>query len=174
MNDIMSIKERLAQKSAINGKAGVAIMSDVLNDERIRNLVTMHYKNTDDTIRVRGHVLVWHSQTPDWFFREKYDFQGPYVCREKMLKRLENYIREMIGHYDGASSPYRGIIYAWDVVNEQIEPDDDLQSSRSYDGSDRELELDREGKRYKELFRTIYRLGWRWSRRKQTADAVAV
>ena len=145
MNDIMSIKERLAQKSAINGKAGVAIMSDVLNDERIRNLVTMHYKNTDDTIRVRGHVLVWHSQTPDWF-----------------------------GHYDGASSPYRGIIYAWDVVNEQIEPDDDLQSSRSYDGSDRELELDREGKRYKELFRTIYRLGWRWSRRKQTADAVAV
>ena len=30
----------------------------------------------------------------------------------------------MIEHYDGVNSPYRGIIYAWDVVNEQIEPDD--------------------------------------------------
>ena len=39
MKDIMSIKKRLEQKSAINGKAGVAIMSDMLNDEKIRNLV---------------------------------------------------------------------------------------------------------------------------------------
>ena len=182
MKDIMSIKKRLEQKSAINGKAGVAIMSDMLNDEKIRNLVIKHYnsitcenemkpeiilgdvpvfsvdtegsicldengdpvltldfskadkimdfikkhneKNPDDTIRVRGHVLVWHSQTPDWFFREKYDSQGAYVGKEKMLKRLENYIQKVIEHYDGVNSPYRGIIYAWDVVNEQIEPDD--------------------------------------------------
>ena len=44
--------------------------------------------------------------------------------KEKMLKRLENYIQKVIEHYDGVNSPYRGIIYAWDVVNEQIEPDD--------------------------------------------------
>lgn len=43
MKDIMSIKKRLEQKSAINGKAGVAIMSDMLNDEKIRNLVIKHY-----------------------------------------------------------------------------------------------------------------------------------
>ena len=43
--------------------------------------------------------------------------------KEKMLKRLENYIQKVIEHYDGVNSPYRGI-YAWDVVNEQIEPDD--------------------------------------------------
>ena len=42
MKDIMSIKKRLEQKSAINGKAGVAIMSDMLNDEKIRNLVIMN------------------------------------------------------------------------------------------------------------------------------------
>ena len=182
MKDIMSIKKRLEQKSAINGKAGVAIMSGMLNEEKIRNLVIKHYnsitcenemkpeiilgdvpvfrvdtegnicldengdpvltldfskadkimdfikkhneKNPDDTIRVRGHVLVWHSQTPDWFFREKYDSQGAYVGKEKMLKRLENYIQKVLEHYDGVNSPYRGIIYAWDVVNEQIEPDD--------------------------------------------------
>ena len=44
--------------------------------------------------------------------------------KEKMLKRLENYIQKVLEHYDGVNSPYRGIIYAWDVVNEQIEPDD--------------------------------------------------
>ena len=186
------------------------------------------------------------------------------------------FFRHTLEHYDGVNSPYRGIIYAWDVVNEQIEPDDfhpeknpgsvrytcnnkntgwynifqgdisyitqsfvfanryapndiklfyndyndadpvkrdaicvllrqikdtkgaridgmgmqahyhmefpsieqireavymyssivneiqftefDMQSSKSYDGSDRELELEREGARYKELFRTIYSL----------------
>lgn len=41
--------------------------------------------------------------------------------KEKMLKRLENYIQKVLEHYDGVNSPYRGIIYAWDVVNEQIE-----------------------------------------------------
>lgn len=162
MKDIMSIKKRLEQKSAINGKAGVAIMSGMLNEEKIRNLVIKHYnsitcenemkpeiilgdvpvfrvdtegnicldengdpvltldfskadkimdfikkhneKNPDDTIRVRGHVLVWHSQTPDWFFREKYDSQGAYVGKEKMLKRLENYIQKVLEHYDGVNS----------------------------------------------------------------------
>ena len=45
MKDIMSIKKRLEQKSAINGKAGVAIMSDMLNEEKIRNLVIKHYNS---------------------------------------------------------------------------------------------------------------------------------
>lgn len=182
MKKIIPIKEHLARKAAINGKAGTAIMSSALNDERIMKLVTTHYnsitcenemkpeiilgekptyrvdssgniclddsgepilkldfsradkimdyiklynkENPNDIIRVRGHVLVWHSQTPDWFFREKYDCQCPYVTEKKMLKRLQDYIREVIFHYDGENSSYRGIIYAWDVVNEQIEPDD--------------------------------------------------
>lgn len=45
MKDIMSIKKRLEQKSAINGKAGVAIMSGMLNEEKIRNLVIKHYNS---------------------------------------------------------------------------------------------------------------------------------
>lgn len=80
--------------------------------------------NPDDIIRVRGHVLVWHSQTPDWFFREGYSTDGEYVSKEKMLVRMENYIKEVIEHYDSDTSPYQGIIYAWDVVNEQIETAD--------------------------------------------------
>ena len=44
------------------------------------------------------------------------------------------------------------------IVNEIQFTEFDMQSSESYDGSDRELELEREGARYKELFRTIYSL----------------
>ncbi len=80
--------------------------------------------NPNDQISVRGHVLVWHSQTPTWFFREGYSPNGDYVSKEQMLYRLEWYIKSVMEHFDGENSPYKGLIYAWDVVNEQIEPND--------------------------------------------------
>ena len=46
-------------------------------------------------IKLHGHVLVWHSQTPDSFFRKGYDPNGEYVDRDTMLKRMENYIRQV-------------------------------------------------------------------------------
>lgn len=68
-------------------------------------------------IAVRGHVLVWHSQTPDWFFYENYDTSGKRADRELMLKRMENYIKEVIAW---TQTNYPGVIYAWDVVNEAV------------------------------------------------------
>lgn len=52
----------------------------------------------DNNIPVRGHVLVWHAQTPDWFFRENYsqDESAPWVSKEIMLQRLENYIKNVM------------------------------------------------------------------------------
>ncbi|WP_310601674.1 endo-1,4-beta-xylanase [Anaerosporobacter sp.] len=73
-----------------------------------------------EPIKVRGHVLVWHSQTPEWFFHEEYDAAKPYVSSAVMLGRLENYIAKVMDHFDGADSKYKGMIYAWDVVNEAI------------------------------------------------------
>lgn len=72
-------------------------------------------KNHD--IAMRGHVLVWHSQTPDWFFYENYDTSGKLADRELMLKRMENYIKEVIAWTE---TNYPGVIYAWDVVNEAV------------------------------------------------------
>lgn len=68
-------------------------------------------------IKVHGHVLVWHSQTPDVFFREGYKSTGAYVSREVMLARLDNYIR-LIMEYMEANYP--GLIVSWDVVNEAV------------------------------------------------------
>lgn len=70
----------------------------------------------DNGLSVRGHVLVWHSQTPDWFFRENYDENGAWVTKDVMLKRMENYIKNV---FAAVISEYPTVdFYAWDVVNE--------------------------------------------------------
>ena len=69
-------------------------------------------------IKVHGHVLVWHSQTPETFFHEGYDSSKPYVTREVMLGRLENYIRLVMEYME---ENYPGVIVSWDVVNEAID-----------------------------------------------------
>ncbi|NLJ96610.1 MAG: glycoside hydrolase [Clostridiales bacterium] len=72
-------------------------------------------------IPVRGHTLVWHAQTPRWFFTEGYsnDENAPLVSKELMLKRLENYIKNVLEY---SEANYPGLIYCWDVVNEAINP----------------------------------------------------
>lgn len=69
-------------------------------------------------IKVHGHVLVWHSQTPDAFFREGYSISGAYVTREVMLARLDNYIRQIMEYM---TANYPGVIVSWDVVNEAVD-----------------------------------------------------
>lgn len=68
-------------------------------------------------LKMRGHTLVWHAQTPDWFFYENYDTGGALASRELMLKRMENYIKGVI---EWTETNYPGVIYAWDVVNEAV------------------------------------------------------
>lgn len=63
-----------------------------------------------DNLMLRGHVLCWHNQTPDWIFVDK---EGNNVSKEILLKRLESHITEVV-------TRYKGSIYSWDVVNEAI------------------------------------------------------
>lgn len=76
----------------------------------------------DQKIRIRGHVLVWHSQTQEWFFHENYDITKPYVNKETMNRRLEWFISSVFNHYFGeaANGKYDGLFYGWDVVNEAV------------------------------------------------------
>ena len=59
---------------------------------------------------VVGHTLVWHAQTPRWFFEGK---DGQPLTREVALARLRNHIKSVVGRY-------KGQIREWDVVNEAI------------------------------------------------------
>lgn len=76
----------------------------------------------ENNIPVRGHTLVWHNQTPDWFFRENYsnNENDPWASKEVMLKRLENYIKNVM---EALETEYPTVnFYAWDVVNEAVDP----------------------------------------------------
>lgn len=55
-----------------------------------------------NNMRVRGHALLWHRQTPDYFFN------GP---PSQVRQRLEDYIFTVVDRY-------KGQIDSWDVVNE--------------------------------------------------------
>lgn len=70
----------------------------------------------DNNIPVRGHTLVWHSQTPDWFFKENFSDDGDWVSKEVMIQRMENYIKNVM---EALAEQYPTVdFYAWDVVNE--------------------------------------------------------
>ncbi len=75
----------------------------------------------ENGIAMRGHTLVWHNQTPKWFFCENYNENFPYADRETILKRLESYIKGVLTF---VQTQYPGIIYAWDVVNEIVDEGD--------------------------------------------------
>jgi len=67
-------------------------------------------------LKMRAHTLVWHSQTPDWFFRTGYSTNYGYVSQTQMDLRMEYYVKSVINHV--YNSPYGDVVYAWDVVNE--------------------------------------------------------
>ncbi len=50
----------------------------------------------ENNIPVRGHVLVWHQQTPLWFFKEGFDEDADWVDVDTMTARLENYIKTVM------------------------------------------------------------------------------
>ncbi len=69
--------------------------------------------------RLRGHTLVWHNQTPGWFFAQG----GEKASRALVLSRMEDHISTVMGHFCAAA-------YAWDVVNEAIMEDGSYRQSR--------------------------------------------
>lgn len=65
----------------------------------------------ENGMKVIGHTLVWHSQTPDWVFEHP---DGTPLTREELLARMEEHIKTVVSHY-------KGQIYSWDVVNEAVD-----------------------------------------------------
>ena len=65
----------------------------------------------------RGHTMVWHSQTPEWFFKENMaGNSGNYVNVETMNKRLKSYITNMFNMF---ATKYPTLdLYAYDICNE--------------------------------------------------------
>lgn len=106
-----------------SGEPGVSTLEELeskLNfesaDKVARHFAEYNKNNPSEPIKMRGHVFVWHSQTPTWWFREDFKSDGAYVSKEEMNKRIDWYIEKVGKHFD---TEFPGLIYAWDVVNEQ-------------------------------------------------------
>lgn len=76
-------------------------------------------------MKVRGHTLCWHKQTPDWFFVGP---NGERASKELLLKRLKTHIQAVM-------TRYKSKVHAWDVVNEAVddEPKNYLRRSKWYE-----------------------------------------
>ena len=71
---------------------------------------------------ITGHTLIWHSQTPRWFF---VDSDGKEVSKEVLIERMKKHIHTVVGRY-------KGKIKGWDVVNEAIEDKGEYRKSKFY------------------------------------------
>jgi len=70
-------------------------------------------------MRIIGHTLVWHNQTPRWVFQ---DSDGRPASRDTLLARMRDHIHMVVGRY-------RDKIFGWDVVNEAVDEDGSLRRS---------------------------------------------
>lgn len=86
-----------------------------INFDTIDQVLKICYENG---IGVRAHTLIWHSQTPDWFFRVGYSTNYGYVSESQMNNRMEYYIKTVMNHV--YTSKYGSVVYTWDVVNEYL------------------------------------------------------
>ena len=93
-----------------------------------------------NNLRLYGHVLLWHSQTPDWFFTDDTGRQlgdndaDRAFLRDRLATHIDNIARaisERYGPFGSATNP----LVAWDVVNEVVSDaaqDDGLRRSAWY------------------------------------------
>ncbi len=102
-----------------------------LNFETLDKVLEAAHKNG---LKMRAHTLMWHQQTPAWFFAGNYR-NGKNATPEVMDGRLEFYVRTVMKHMMDKEKALTGvsgsIIYAWDVVNEYVHRDNQ-PSSKSW------------------------------------------
>ena len=112
-------------KDKLNGKViSVPVLDHSRADALLDKIAEWNKANPNQALKVRGHVLVWHSQAPEWFFHEDYEAAKPYVTKDVMNERLEWYIKTLLTYYTDKSTKtgkkYASLFYGWDVVNEAI------------------------------------------------------
>ncbi len=111
----------------------------------------LNYSSVDSALKIakanglkmRAHTLVWHSQTPEWFFKEDYDNNGDYVSTDVMDARMEMYIRSVMKHvYTLDNGAYKDVVYAWDVANEYLNNNANANWSKVYGNRSGNLETE--------------------------------
>lgn len=77
------------------------------------NIVNWAQQNS---MKIKGHCLVWHNQLPQWVMDIK--------SRDRILAVMKKHIEKVMGEFGNK-------LYAWDVVNEAIKTDNDNGSGNA-------------------------------------------
>ena len=123
-------KKKMTSFTASNGQT-IQVPEPIQGLSRLNDILTILKNNN---LKMRGHVLTWHSQTPDDFFAEGYsaEYNGELisnpVSKDVMTARHEWYIKtilEYVNDWEAENGYGTGnhIIWTWDVVNEAIADD---------------------------------------------------
>jgi endo-1,4-beta-xylanase len=141
-----------AYQASIKKQYDIATPENCMKPERIHPKENTYTFETADAmvdwcqkngLKVWGHTLGWHGQTPSWFFQENPNsdtarpvtppaptapsatdtgrrrrnppgfFSGPPASKEVVLERLKKHIMTVAGRY-------KGRVTGWDVFNESI------------------------------------------------------
>ena len=81
-----------------------------------KNTLSMLEWCKENNMAMRGHTMVWYSQTPNWIFYEDFDTSKALVSRDVMLARMESYIRQVFERLNETGC--MELFYAYDVANE--------------------------------------------------------
>jgi endo-1,4-beta-xylanase len=120
-DDIVSGKDKQSQKIVLEQFNTLtlenAMKAEVINPQP----GVFNFKAADDYVAfaqqnkmfIIGHTLVWHNQTPAWFFTQD---NGQPNTPEQQIERMRQHIQTVAGRYAGK-------VHAWDVVNEVIADD---------------------------------------------------
>lgn len=100
---------------------------DKLVVEFNRDAIKMMDWAKENGFSMRGHTLVWYSQTPDWIFHEGFDPENEFVNRDEMLNRMESMMKQVFEQLDELG--YSDIFYAYDVVNEALMEDGSIRQN---------------------------------------------
>ncbi|MBR4319730.1 MAG: endo-1,4-beta-xylanase, partial [Oscillospiraceae bacterium] len=131
----VTIGNELKPEAVLDQSATLAYMEANGGDQTnpqisLKQAATMLKFCEENNLDLRGHVLVWHSQTPDWFFKENYDASADFVSPEIMDKRMENYIKNVM---NALQTQYPKLnVYSWDVVNEAASDSGTIRNAGAY------------------------------------------
>ncbi|MCL2879726.1 MAG: endo-1,4-beta-xylanase, partial [Treponema sp.] len=83
--------------------------------------ITKDYFNfaVTNNMKMSAQALLWYQLTPEWFFHVNYNTAQPLADRDLMLKRMENYIKDVL---TWCQTNYPGMFKMWVVCNESIDP----------------------------------------------------
>lgn len=74
----------------------------------------------ENNMKIIGHVLVWHSQTSQWIYKND---ESETADREYLLARMKD-------HIDSIAGRYKDDIFGWDVVNEAFNDDGSMRDTQ--------------------------------------------